>query len=104
MFLERGAACFSFGTEPLAVPYATLRTLSTSYLPDNEQEGAGESLLTTAHDITKRDQVNIVNIEKLLFSLKRKGATKQMRINYFFIKKQCKLDLTVEIISLVYVF
>jgi hypothetical protein len=36
------------------------------------------------HDITKRDQVNIVNIERLLFSLKRKGATKQMSINGFF--------------------
>jgi hypothetical protein len=34
--------------------------------------------------ITKRDQVNIVNIERLLLSLKRKGATKEMRINYFF--------------------
>jgi hypothetical protein len=39
-----------------------------------------------AHDITKRDQVNIVNIERLLFSLKRKGATKQMRINDFLKK------------------
>jgi hypothetical protein len=40
-----------------------------------------------AHDITKRDQVNIVNIERLLFSLKRKGVTKQMRINDYFKKK-----------------
>jgi hypothetical protein len=39
-----------------------------------------------AHDITKRDQVNIVNIETL-FSLKRKSDTKQMRINEFFKKK-----------------
>jgi hypothetical protein len=35
-----------------------------------------------AHYSTIRDQVNI-NIERLLFSLKRKGATKQMRINDF---------------------
>jgi hypothetical protein len=32
-----------------------------------------------AHDIKKRDQGNIVNIEMLLFILKRKGSTKQMR-------------------------
>jgi hypothetical protein len=89
MFLEHGLACCSFGSEPVTVPYVTLRTLSASYLPDNELQGkeARESLLTTTHDITKRDQVNIVNIEKLLFSLKRKGATKQMRITYFFKKK-----------------
>jgi hypothetical protein len=36
-----------------------------------------------AHDITKRDQANIVNIESLLFNLKRKGATEQTKINYF---------------------
>jgi hypothetical protein len=29
-----------------------------------------------AHDITKRDQADIVNIGSLLFKLKRKGATK----------------------------
>jgi hypothetical protein len=40
-----------------------------------------------AHDITERDQANIVNIESLLFSLKRKGATNLVRINYFFAKK-----------------
>jgi hypothetical protein len=40
-----------------------------------------------AHDITERAQVNIVNIEMLAFSLKRKGVTKQMRINDFFKKK-----------------
>jgi hypothetical protein len=40
-----------------------------------------------AHDITKRDQVNIVNIERLLFSLKRKGATEQMMINDFIKNK-----------------
>jgi hypothetical protein len=40
-----------------------------------------------AHDITKRDQVNIVNVESLLFNLKRKGATKHMKINYFLKKK-----------------
>jgi hypothetical protein len=40
-----------------------------------------------AHDITERDQANIVNIESLLFNLKRKGATKQMKINDFLKKK-----------------
>jgi hypothetical protein len=35
-----------------------------------------------AHDITE-----IVNIESLLFKLKRKGATKQMKINDFLKKK-----------------
>jgi hypothetical protein len=44
------------------------------------------SVFMYAHNITKRDQVNIINIERLLFSLKRKGDTKQMRINYFFKK------------------
>jgi hypothetical protein len=39
-----------------------------------------------AHDITKRDQANIINNERLLFSLKRKDATEQMRINDFFKK------------------
>jgi hypothetical protein len=39
------------------------------------------------HDITERDQGNIINIEGLLFNLKRKGATKQMKINYFLQKK-----------------
>jgi hypothetical protein len=34
-----------------------------------------------AHYITERDQANIVNIESLMFNLKRKGATKQMKIN-----------------------
>jgi hypothetical protein len=33
--------------------------------------------------ITERDQANIVNIETLLFNLKRKGATKQMKIMTF---------------------
>jgi hypothetical protein len=36
--------------------------------------------------ITKRDQTNTVNIERLLFSLKRKGAAKQI-INDFLKKK-----------------
>jgi hypothetical protein len=69
--LECGVACFSFGSETLAVRYVTL---SASYLLDNELEGkeAGKSLLTTVHNITKRDQVNIVNIKKLSFSLKGK--------------------------------
>jgi hypothetical protein len=39
------------------------------------------------HDITKRDQANIVNIESLLFNLKWKGSTKQMKINDFLKKK-----------------
>jgi hypothetical protein len=39
-----------------------------------------------AHDITERNQANIVNIERL-FNLKRKGATKQMRINDLFKKE-----------------
>jgi hypothetical protein len=37
--------------------------------------------LMYAHDITKRDQANIANIESLLFSLKWKGSTKQLKIN-----------------------
>lgn len=37
-----------------------------------------------AHEIADRDQVNIINIEKLLFSLKSKGASKQMKISDFF--------------------
>jgi hypothetical protein len=36
-----------------------------------------------AHDITERDQANIVNIESLLFNLKWKGPPKQMKINDF---------------------
>jgi hypothetical protein len=40
-----------------------------------------------AHITTKRDQANIVNIESLLLKLKRKGATKQMKINDFLKKK-----------------
>jgi hypothetical protein len=38
-------------------------------------------------DIIIRDQVNVVNIERLLFSLKKNGATKQMWINDFFKNK-----------------
>ena len=34
-----------------------------------------------AHDITEIDQANILSTESLLFSLKREGATKQMKIN-----------------------
>jgi hypothetical protein len=40
-----------------------------------------------AHDITERDHSNIVNIESLLFNLKRKGATEQMKINDFLKRK-----------------
>jgi hypothetical protein len=36
-----------------------------------------------AHDITERDQANIVHIESLLFNLKWKGVTKQMKKNDF---------------------
>jgi hypothetical protein len=36
-----------------------------------------------AHNITERDQANIVHIESLLFNLKWKGASKQMKINDF---------------------
>jgi hypothetical protein len=39
------------------------------------------------HNNTERDQANIVNIESLLFDLKRKGAAKQMKINDFLKKK-----------------
>jgi hypothetical protein len=40
-----------------------------------------------AHDITERDQANIVNIESLLFNLKWKGAMKGMKINHFLENK-----------------
>jgi hypothetical protein len=43
--------------------------------------------LMYAHDITERDQANIVNIESLLFNLKWKGSTKQMKNNDFLKKK-----------------
>jgi hypothetical protein len=43
--------------------------------------------LMYAHDITERDQANIVNIECLLFNLKWKGSTKQMKINDLLKKK-----------------
>jgi hypothetical protein len=39
--------------------------------------------------ITERDQANFINIESLLFNLKWKGATKQMKINDF-LKKNAK--------------
>jgi hypothetical protein len=42
--------------------------------------------LMYVHDITDRDQANIVNIESLLFKLKGKGDTKQMKINDFLKK------------------
>jgi hypothetical protein len=38
---------------------------------------------TYAHDITKTDQANTVNIKRLLFSLERIGATKQMMNDFF---------------------
>jgi hypothetical protein len=49
---------------------------------------AFESMRAFMYDhITKRNQANIINIESLLFNLKRKGATKQMKINDFLKKK-----------------
>lgn len=36
-----------------------------------------------AEDITKRDQVNSINMEMLVFSLKRKGVSKQMISDFF---------------------
>jgi hypothetical protein len=55
-----------------------------------EALGAFESMrvFMYAHDITtEQDQANIVNIESLLFKLKRKGATKHMKINDFLKQK-----------------
>jgi hypothetical protein len=49
--------------------------------------------LMYAHNITKRDQANIVNIEMLLVRLKRKGAAKQMRINNVFKKEVIQIGL-----------
>jgi hypothetical protein len=43
--------------------------------------------LMYAHDITERDQASIVDIESLLFNLKWKDATKQMKINDFLKEK-----------------
>jgi hypothetical protein len=40
-----------------------------------------------ADDLRKTDQANIVAIERVLFKLKRKGATKQMKINCFLKKE-----------------
>jgi hypothetical protein len=45
------------------------------------------------HNITKIEQANIVNTERLLFSLKMKGATKQIRINYLFLKEVKQIGL-----------
>jgi hypothetical protein len=55
----------------------------------NFTEALGDSMkaFMYVHDITERDQANIVNIETLLFSLKRKGGTKQMKMNDFLKKK-----------------
>lgn len=53
-----------------------------------EALGAFESVRAFMYGhITERDQANIVNFESLLFSLKSKGATKQIKINYLFKKK-----------------
>jgi hypothetical protein len=43
--------------------------------------------LMYAHDITERDQANIITIESLLLNLKWKGSTKRMKINDFLKKK-----------------
>jgi hypothetical protein len=44
-------------------------------------------VLMYVHDITERDQANILNIGSLLFKLKGKGDTKQMKINDFLKKE-----------------
>jgi hypothetical protein len=44
------------------------------------------SLVCSLSCVFKRDKANIVNIESLLFKLKRKGAIKQMKINDFLKK------------------
>jgi hypothetical protein len=80
----------------LGLPPSTLNTI----IDDDEAEPepvpsftealrAFESMRVSmhAHDITKRDQANIVNIKSLLFNLKRKDATKQIKINDFLKKK-----------------
>jgi hypothetical protein len=100
--------------------------LRASYLLHNErleEKGDGKSLVKlpahmlvthfmlrfrlvyyAVYHMFERDQANIVNIESLLFNLKRKGATK-IKINDFLKKKLCKVDLTVEAITLfVHVF
>jgi hypothetical protein len=63
--------------------------VTTTKLGFTEELRAFESIraFMYAHDITERDQANIVNIESLLFNLKRKGATKQMKITDFLKKK-----------------
>jgi hypothetical protein len=43
--------------------------------------------LVYVHDITESDQANIVNTGSLLFKLKGKGDTKQMKINDFLKKE-----------------
>jgi hypothetical protein len=43
--------------------------------------------LMYVHDITERDQANIVNSGSLLFKLKGKGNTKQIKINDFLKKE-----------------
>jgi hypothetical protein len=67
LFLERGVASM--------LQFLLCTVVSASYLPDNELEGKG-GWRDPVHDI-KGYQANIVNIEWLLFSFKRKGATKQ---------------------------
>jgi hypothetical protein len=43
-----------------------------------------------AHDLTERNQANIVNIGSLWLKLKRKGATKQMKIMTFLKRSNAK--------------
>jgi hypothetical protein len=69
-----------------------------SYKPDSEAEGKEGWLMTLPKETTRT-----LLILKIII-LKREGDTEQMRINYFVKKMECKLDLAVEIISLVYVF
>jgi hypothetical protein len=38
------------------------------------------------HDITEKDQANIINIERLFLNLKRKGAPNKLRLMTFLRK------------------
>jgi hypothetical protein len=48
---------------------------------------AFETMRVYAHDVNKIYQANIDRIESLLFSMKRKGATTQMKISEVLKKK-----------------
>jgi hypothetical protein len=77
--------CGALGSGSCVVVMVTMKPSFTKALRAFESMRA----FMYAHDITKRDQANIVNTETLLFKLKRKGATKQMKINNF-LKKNAK--------------